>query len=108
MWTGRQAYKRGLIDQLGGLREAIASAAKLAHLHARFHVHYLERPAVDYFERLLTNFSQGETAQALLAAGLRLPPWLARLPQAAPELKLLQSMQSRTPRAYAYCFCGLH
>jgi len=32
VWTGEQALERGLVDQLGGLEEAIAKAAELAEL----------------------------------------------------------------------------
>jgi len=32
VWTGRQALARGLVDELGGLRQAIAHARKLAGL----------------------------------------------------------------------------
>ncbi len=32
VWTGRQALERGLVDELGGLEQAIRSAAKLARL----------------------------------------------------------------------------
>jgi protease-4 len=35
VWTGRQALERGLVDQLGGLEEAIAKARSLAGLHPR-------------------------------------------------------------------------
>jgi len=32
VWTGRQALERGLVDELGGMEEAIAAACRLAHL----------------------------------------------------------------------------
>ena len=38
--------------------------------------------------------------------GLRLPSWLAELPQLAPELKLLRHAKAGTPNVYAYCFCA--
>lgn len=34
VWTGRQALERGLVDQLGGLEQAIAAARQLAGLRA--------------------------------------------------------------------------
>ncbi|BAK33325.1 putative signal peptide peptidase [Microlunatus phosphovorus NM-1] len=34
VWTGRDAYDRGLVDQLGGLREAVTTARRLAELPA--------------------------------------------------------------------------
>ncbi len=32
VWSGRDAYDRGLVDRLGGLREAVAIAARAAKL----------------------------------------------------------------------------
>ncbi len=32
VWTGQQALERGLVDKLGGLREALAEARRLGHL----------------------------------------------------------------------------
>ncbi len=42
VWTGRQAKERGLVDELGGLRQALAKARQLAHL--RDEVPLLELP----------------------------------------------------------------
>jgi protease IV len=42
VWSGAQAQQRGLIDQLGTLDEAIASAARIAGLGEDFQVHYVE------------------------------------------------------------------
>jgi protease-4 len=39
VWTGRQALKNGLIDQLGGLQEAYAKARELANLDAKTAIH---------------------------------------------------------------------
>jgi protease IV len=42
VWSGAQAQQRGLIDQLGTLDEAIASAARIAGLGEDYQVHYVE------------------------------------------------------------------
>jgi len=46
VWTGAQAKERGLVDELGGLREAQAAAAALAKLGgpSKYEVRYLEAP----------------------------------------------------------------
>ena len=45
VWTGSQAYKHGLVDELGGMQEAIAAARKLAQLPATAHLVYIgEKP----------------------------------------------------------------
>ncbi|RLE17218.1 MAG: signal peptide peptidase SppA, partial [Acidobacteria bacterium] len=43
VWSGEDAHSLGLIDQLGGLDDAIASAAKLADLGDEFSVKYIEK-----------------------------------------------------------------
>ena len=45
VWTGSQAYKHGLVDELGGMQEAIAAARKLAQLPTTAHLVYIgEKP----------------------------------------------------------------
>src|SRR5688572_7927044 len=45
VWSGAQAKERGLVDELGGLRAALAHAAKLADLQPASHgVRYMEKP----------------------------------------------------------------
>lgn len=43
VWTGEQALERGLVDKLGGLREALDSAAQRAKLEPGWRVAYMER-----------------------------------------------------------------
>lgn len=42
VWTGRQALEHGLVDQLGGLEQALAKARQLAGLEARAPVHEVQ------------------------------------------------------------------
>lgn len=105
VWTGQQALERGLVDQLGGLRAAVAEAASLAKLGQAYPVRYLEPPAGG-FERILTGFSQDAGVRVLRSWGLRLPTWFAQLPARAPELQLLRNARAGTPNIYADCLCG--
>ena len=104
VWTGQQALDRGLVDQLGGLREAIADAAERAKLGKTPPVRYVEAP-MGAFEQYLVNLNESSATIALRAYGIRLPAWVAQLPAMAPELKLLRNAQSGQPNVYAYCFC---
>ncbi|KFI06609.1 signal peptide peptidase SppA [Massilia sp. BSC265] len=63
VWTGAQAKERGLVDRLGGYRDALASAAKRAKLGEDYRVAYIERP-VSRIERFL-NMMGASTAQAV-------------------------------------------
>jgi protease IV len=57
VWSGAEAKKLGLVDEIGGLNQAIASAAKLAKLD-RWHV--MESTRVPGFEeRILRSFFGG-------------------------------------------------
>ncbi|SFR92405.1 protease-4 [Dyella sp. OK004] len=104
VWTGQQALERGLVDQLGGLGDAIADAAKRAKLGGNAPVHYIEAP-LGGFEQFLVGLNDNAATAALQAYGVRLPSWVAQLPAMAPELKLLRTAQSGSPNIYAYCFC---
>lgn len=107
VWTGQQALDRGLVDQLGGLGEAVADAATRAKLGKDYPVRYVEEP-LGGFEQFLMGLNESATVQMAQAYGLRLPAWASRIDTMAPELKLLRSAQSGRPNIYAYCFCTPH
>ncbi len=81
VWTGRQAQQNGLVDQLGTLREAIASARELAGIPAAEKVEILTLPRpTSLFDQLIEGDVQfqgrldaqlpSHLAQQLLAARL--------------------------------------
>jgi protease-4 len=105
VWTGRQALERGLVDQLGGLGEAVADAAARAKLGKTYPVRYVEEP-LSGFEQFLVNLNQSAMVQVAEAYGVRLPAWMGRIDTLAPELKLLRTAQAGGPNVYAYCFCS--
>jgi protease-4 len=105
VWTGRQALERGLVDQLGGLRDAVAEAASLAKLGKDYPVRYEEAP-VSGVERFLIDMNRAASMQLLQSWGVRLPRWVAQLPALAPELQLLRNAKAGTPNIYADCLCA--
>jgi protease-4 len=59
IWTGQQALEKGLVDQLGGLNEAIVAAAELAGLE-EYSITYPSRilsPQEQFFQEISQNFS---------------------------------------------------
>lgn len=105
VWTGRQALERGLVDKLGGLHDAVAAAAGLAHLEGAWSVGYL-RPEISGFGRFMQGFSESGMARAMLAHGIRLPSWAVSLARRAqPDLALFRQATPGKPSIYAYCFC---
>ena len=105
VWTGRQALERGLVDQLGGLGNAVAEAASLAKLGKDYPVRYEEAP-LGNFERFLINMNHNVSMHLLQSWGVHLPRWFAQLPALAPELELLRNARAGTPNIYADCLCS--
>jgi protease IV len=105
VWTGEQAAQRGLVDKLGGLRDAIADAAQQAKLGSDYPVRYAERP-MGTFERFVTSVGDSAAARVALSWGIRLPAWVAQVPAMAPELELFRQARAGRPNVYAYCFCS--
>ncbi len=106
VWTGEQAQQRGLVDRLGGLRDAVADAAALAKLGEHYPVRYQEAP-LGTLARVLAGFNQHATAQLLRSWGVQLPTWWAQLPAVVPELQWLRHAKAGTPNVYADCLCRL-
>lgn len=79
VWTGAQALERGLVDSLGGLDAAIASAALRAKLASEvgatrgFRVTYIDREA-GRFEQLLEAFGTSAAQTVASHFDLRLTP----------------------------------
>src|SRR5690606_13939032 len=107
VWTGDVALEHGLVDALGDLDDAIASAAELAGLEeGRFGVQYLE-PELGLAERLALGAVR---AGAPLIRGLGIEPWpreIDRLLRSAREPLELVSRLNDPRHLYAYCFCDL-
>ncbi|MGH8233698.1 MAG: signal peptide peptidase SppA [Rhodanobacteraceae bacterium] len=108
VWTGEQALERGLVDQMGGLQDAIAYAAKQAKLGNDYAVGYVQPPS-NVLQRFFEGVGNSATAQMLASLGVRLPrAWLVAVPELAPALTMLENARPGQPQAYAYCFCRLH
>jgi protease-4 len=59
VWSGQEALKLGLVDELGGLGDAVRHAAKLAKAENDFHLVGPEHEP-DMFKELLRNLGQGK------------------------------------------------
>lgn len=112
VWSGTQALERGLVDELGGLRTAIAKAAELGGLEeGKWRTRYVEKTATP-FGRFLTGFVSGSLGGALVGNSDIARGMLARVvPRAEQDLQLLESVITPQPgrpvKAVAYCFCEL-
>jgi protease-4 len=59
VWSGKAALKIGLVDEMGGLRDAITAAAKLAKIENDYRVDVPEAPK-DPVEKLMKAFGKGD------------------------------------------------
>lgn len=75
VWTGAKAVELGLVDELGGMTAAVATAAKLAKLDS-YQLEYIRRP-LSFNERLLERFARTAERRGVgrVLSGL-LPPLL--------------------------------
>ena len=106
VWSGEQAKERGLVDQLGGLREASAAAAKAANLGDDYQLRYVEKE-MSTWERYVMSLS----SDALARLGRAFVPDVARVLLAQPDvqgqLKLLGALDGNRVGVFAYCFCEI-
>jgi protease IV len=114
VWSGAQAKERGLVDDLGGLRVAIADAAKRAKLGDKpgdYRVRYIETQLTP-FEQWFNGFANSSAGRVMLGHSDLARTMLARItPQAERDLRILErAMEPRIGGAPAktlvYCFCG--
>ncbi len=68
VWSGREALKLGLVDEMGGLQEAVDHAAKLAKVEKDFHVDSPE-PALTPAEKVMKLLG-GKDRQKVVHLGL--------------------------------------
>jgi len=106
VWSGEQALERGLVDELGGLGDALTAAAQAANLGANFRVHYVEKP-LSAWERFALSFSNDALARLAKTLLPEMPVGLLGQSEIRSQLRLLQSLGSGKPGVFAYCFCDL-
>ncbi|HRQ65738.1 MAG TPA: signal peptide peptidase SppA [Xanthomonadaceae bacterium] len=110
VWSGAQAVERGLVDQLGGLEDAIVAAAELAKLDD-YQVTYVEKEPTA-FEKFLSSMGGSAVAGFVAERG-----WLngvgARLVgsrvlgRMEADLRYLEIARDKPLAPHAHCFCGL-
>jgi protease-4 len=105
VWSATDALQNGLVDKLGSLQDAIASAAALAKV-TDYQVEYVEQPlsARDMLMRQLANRVGSLDVWPAAGAGAALSGLLAPLQEAARELGSLQDPRHIYMRCIA---CGL-
>lgn len=112
VWSGAQARERGLVDEFGGLQDAVADAARRVKLgEGKYRVHYIEKAATP-FSQFLGGFAGSHVGASLLKDSDFARIALARtMPETDAQLRFVESAvrdRNGAPvKALAYCFCGL-
>jgi protease-4 len=104
VWAGADAQRIGLVDRLGGLKEATEAAAKLAELGSDYDVDYIE-PEMSLREELLMQI-RSEAVKVGRSAGL-IPPRSDVERILNPLLDQARAItELNDPRGlYSYCWC---
>jgi protease-4 len=104
VWAGVDAQRIGLVDHLGGLKDAIDAAAKLAQLGSDYNVDYIE-PELSLRQELLMQL-RSETLRMGQLAGI-IPPRSDLERVLDPVLEQARAVaRLNDPRGlYAYCWC---
>ncbi len=104
VWAGVDAQRIGLVDHLGGLKDAIDAAGKLAQLGSDYSVDYIE-PELSLRQELLMQL-RSETLRMGQLAGI-IPPRSDVERVLDPVLEQARAVaRLNDPRGlYAYCWC---
>ncbi len=107
VWTGSQAMQRGLVDQMGGLADAVDAAAARAKLGTDFRVQYIE-PKMSTWERLAYSMGSSDALASIARrAGFSLPAALLGSEDLQQAAAVMRSLDGKRYGVFAHCFCTL-
>jgi len=109
VWTGQQALERKLIDRLGSLGDAVASAAKKAKLEGTPSVTYVEKER-SRAEKIVAGMfdAHAPAAGVWLRSAMGVPTLPAPVTEAQRELGWLMQVNARSTlpaAAHVHCLC---
>ena len=101
VWAGGTARQIGLVDQFGGLPDALAAAAKLAKIDGDFHAKYYEDEPSE-FSKMLASWSGTEKETAAMPRG-----WfgIAAMNRQMTERRLVQDLTMLTQAGSVQASC---
>ena len=110
VWSGAQAKERGLVDEFGGLRDALADAAGRAGLGEAdaWGMKYIEKELTP-FENFVAGMAESRIGATVLArSGLAGSLLLDAVPGVAGDLRFIEQAMARDGhpvKAIAHCCC---
>jgi protease-4 len=111
IWSGEDAKGLGLVDQLGGLDQAVASAAKRAKLEKGYRVLYVEKEKT-FREKVMAMLATRALEAAVAAGWVGEPSPAASALSVAGRVRALHAEVERLARwndphgVYAHCLCA--
>ncbi len=101
VWAGGTARQIGLVDQFGGLPDALAAAAKLAKIDGDFHAQYFEEKPSEWAKIIASLSGNGQETAALPRGWFG----IAAMQRQLTEQRLMQdlSLLTRTGSVQAAC-----
>ena len=108
VWTGADALRHGLVDELGGMEEAIAFAAELVDLPEDDYGHKWIRTELSPTERMIIDMLGTARSFGLQLDFLRREPTSLQKIAGKLEQALAPLTQFDDPKGvYAHCLCAL-
>lgn len=105
VWSGADAKRIGLVDELGGLKDAIASAAKLANISGGYSVTYISKP-LSLSDKLVVDMAKDDNSAIAPSGDLLGSAYGRLLGRIDGSLRTLAHFND--PRGvYAYCTCAV-
>jgi protease-4 len=96
VWTGIDAQKIGLVDKLGGLKDAIEYAAKRSDIKDKRVLYYPLRKE-DKFMELLEEFEDDEEGSGIIESNTEIPDELLRYYSELKKMESRMGIQMRMP-----------
>lgn len=108
VWTGKDAYDRGLIDELGDLDEAVAAAAELADLkEGEYGRKFIEKELTPT-QKLAMQLLGGAEVVGLVSRTPSIEERLVRKLSYLVDAELLPMIELNDPNGiYSQCFCEI-
>lgn len=107
VWTAKQAHDLGLIDQLGGLQQAIADAASKANLGDNYDLLWVEE-SLSFTEQLFVDMMAKASEHIDLSGGQNQQNLQKLLKPFAAEVALILDAKPGEVLQMAHCLCDIN
>jgi protease-4 len=108
VWTGADAIKNGLVDQLGGLDDAIAVAAELAELDEGQYGHKFMKPKLSPTQQMVLDMLAVSKSAGVDPAGFVRAPAPLEVFANRFQALIAQTTRFNDPQGvYTHCFCEI-